>query len=274
VLTFLTDVVHLDMTKYAATLESNTVEYRSDLGGIVEEILRYALTYQGSKVDVTLRFRNASLSSYSLQVLEGTPYYSQLQPTKLVDAAKGIVERYQEYSRASHLGAMINLLETVNETGDFEITSGNMKLSRASGRSTIKIEFVYTTHNIDFQAKSVVLIFDNYGFLASLSDDWSLFRVGSTEVNVSKEEAIDIAMEYAKNCTWTVNGETISNFTLVEESATAELWPHSREDPLALIPYWYVTISLDRIYPERVDRIAVGLWADTGEFSICQQLSW
>jgi len=273
-LIFLSDVVHLDMTKYVSSLEGNTVEYRSDWGGIVEEILKYSLTYEGSKVDVILRFRNVSLSSYSLQVLEGTPYYSQLQPTKLIDAAKGILERYQEYSRTSHLGAMINMLETVNETGDFETTSGNMKLTRASGRSTIKIEFVYTTHNIDFQAKSVVLIFDNYGFLASLSDDWSLFKVGSTEVNVSREEAINIAMEYAKDCTWTVNGEIINNFTLVTDSASAELWPHPREEPLALIPYWYVTIPLDRVYPERVDRIAVGLWADTGEFSICQPLSW
>jgi len=271
---FLRDVVYLDMTKYVATLEGNTVEYRSDLGDIVEEILKYSLTYEGSKLDVTLRFRDTALSKYSLQVLEGTPYYSQLQPTKLIDAAKGILERYHKYSGTSHLEAMINMLETVNETGDFETTSGNIKLSRASGRTTIKIEFLYTTHNIDFQAKSVVLIFDNYGFLESLSDNWPLFRVGSTEVNVSKEEAINIAMEYAKNCTWTVNGETISNFTLVEETATAELWPHSREDPLVLIPYWYVTIYLDRTYPERVNRIAVGLWADTGEFSICQQLSW
>ena len=274
VLTFLRDVVYLDMTKYVATLEGNTVEYRSDLGDIVEEILRYSLTYEGSKVDVTLRFRDTTLSSYYLQVLEGTPYYSQLQPTNILDAAKGILERYHEYSGTSHLEAMRNMLETVNETGDFETTSGNMKLILSSGGNIVKIEFVYTTHNIDFQAKSVVLSFDNYGFLESLSDDWSLFRVGSTEVNISKGEAIDIAIEYAKNCTWTVNGETINNFTLVEETATAELWPHSREDPLALIPYWYVTIPLDRIYPERVNRIAVGLWADTGEFSICQQLSW
>ena len=274
VLTFLTDIVHLDMTKYSATLESNTVEYRSDLGGFVEEIMRYSLTNESSKVDVILRFRNASLSSYSLQVLEGTPYYSQLQPTNILDAAKGILERYHEYSGASHLGAMINMLETVNETGDFETTSGNIKLSRASGRSTIKIQFMYTTKNIDFQAKRVVLIFDNYGFLSSLTDDWSLFRVGGTEVNISKEEAIRIAMDYAKDYTWTVNGEIISNFTLVEEYASAELWPHSREDPLALIPYWYVTMPLDRIYPEQVDRIAVGLWADTGEVSICQSLSW
>jgi DNA-binding transcriptional ArsR family regulator len=274
VLTFLTDVVHLDMTKYAATLESNTVEYRSDLGDIVEELFRYALTYQGSKVDVTLRFRDGSLSSYYLTVLEGTPYYSQLQPNKLIDVAKAILGRYYDYSGASHLEQLISLLDTVDGTDDSETTSGNLKLIITNEGTDVKMEFMYTTENIDFQAKSVVLIFDNYNFLSQLTDDWTLYKVGSTEVNISKEEAIAIAIETARNCTWTVNGETISNFTLVEESATAELWPHSREDPLALIPYWYVSIPLDRIYPERVDRIAVGLWADTGEVSICQQLSW
>jgi len=274
VLVFLRDVVHLDMTKYSATLEGNTVEYRSDWGGIVEEILKYSLTYEGSKLDVTLRFRNTTLSSYYLHVLEGTPYYSQLQPNNILDAAKNLLERYQTYSGASHLETMRNMLETVDETGDFETTSGDVKLIISTEANTLKIQFVYTSDNIDFQVKSVVLIFDNYGFLQSLSDDWSLFRVGSTEVNISKEEAINIAVEYAKDYSWTVNGEVINNFTLVTESASAELWPHPREEPLALIPYWYVTIHLDRVYPDRIDRVAVGLWADTGEVSICQTLSW
>jgi len=40
------------------------------------------------------------------------------------------------------------------------------------------------------------------------------------------------------------------------------------------MPYWYITIFLDRDYPDRVNRFAVGLWADTGEVSIIQPLSW
>jgi len=271
---FLTDVVHLDMTKYVSKMEGNTVEYRSDLGGIVEEILKYSLTYASSKLDVTLRFRDSTLSSYYLQVIEGTPYYSQLQPNKILDAAKALLERYQNYSGASHLAVMRNLLETVNEIGTFETTSGNVKLIISTEANDVKIQFVYTSDNVDFQAKKVELIFDNYGFLQSLSDDWTLYKAGSTEVNISKEEAITIAVEYAKNYSWTVNGEVIKNFTLVEESVKADLWPHSREEPLVLIPYWYVEIYLDREYPDRVDRLAVGLWADTGEVSICQTLSW
>jgi DNA-binding transcriptional ArsR family regulator len=271
---FLTDVVHLDMTKYVSKMEGNTVEYRSDLGGVIEEILKYSLTYASSKLDVTFRFRDTTLSSYYLQVIEGTPYYSQLQPSNILDAAKALLERYQNYSVVSHLATMRTMLESINRIENSETTSGNVKLIISTEANDVKIQFVYTADNVDFQAKSVVLTFDEYGFLKSLSDDWSLFSVGSTEVNISEEEAINIAIDYAKNYSWKVNGETINNFTLLEESASAELWPHSRKEPLVLIPYWYIKIPLDREYPDRVDRLAVGIWADTGEVSICQTLSW
>ena len=269
---FLRDVVYLDLTKYSSTLEGATVEYRADLGGIVEEIMKWSLTYDSSKVDVTFRFRNASLSRYSLDVIEGTPYYSELLPTSTIDVAKGILERYQQYFETSHLGPMISMLETVEDDGNFVKTSGNIKLIR-SGESSTKIEFFYTSHNIDFQAKSVVLSFDEYGFLESLSDSWLLYSIGSTQVNISKEEAISIAMEYAQNFTWTANGQTISDFILEEDKATADLWPHVRDEPLSLIPYWYVEIPLDRKYPEQVISIGVGLWADTGEISSSQPIS-
>jgi hypothetical protein len=207
-------------------------------------------------------------------VIEGTPYYSQLQPNNILDSAKDLLGRYKTYSGAEHLDVMSNLLATVDQLGNTEATSGNVKLMITTEANDVKIQFVYLSNNVEFQSKTVILIFDNYGFLQSISDDWALFEAGSTEVNISKEDAINIAIDYAKNYSWTVNGETISNFTLVEESAEAELWPHAREDALVLIPYWYVSIDLDRIYPERVDRLAVGLWADTGEVSICQTLSW
>ena len=149
-----------------------------------------------------------------------------------------------------------------------------MKLIISNEANIEKIQFIYTSNNIGFQAKSVILILDNYGFLQSLSDDWSLYKVGSTIVNISPEEAKNIAIDYARDYSWTVNGEIIGNFTLVEETISAELWPHSRDHPLVLMPYWYVIINLDRVYPDRIDRLAVGLWADNGEVSTIQTLSW
>jgi len=273
--TFLQDVIQIDTAKYYAKLESNTVEQRSDLGGIVEEILKYTLTCEGSKLDVILRFRNNTLSRYYLYVLEGVPFYAQLQPNNILDTAKALLNRYYNYSGDSHLKVMGSMLRTVTEIEDCTETLGNIKFILSNEGNAVKITWLCTANDIDYQAKSVVLSFDSEGFLQMLSDDWSIFTVGSTEVSVSEEEAIKIAVEYAKNCSWTVNGVEIKNFTIVEERATIDLWPHPREEnPLLLLPYWYVTLHLDRIYPERVDRIAVGLWADTGEVSICQTLSW
>jgi len=274
VLAFLKDVIHLDITKYHSTLASNTVEYRNDLGGIVEELFKYTLNYEGSTVDVTLRFRNNELSRFYLYVLEGTPIYSQLQPTNVLDVSKGIIERYSEYSGAAYLEDIKNILMNVDEPGDFETTSGNVKIIRSAEGNNVKIECFYVENNIEFKSKSLVLNFDSYGFLEVLNDDWNIFTVGSTEVNVSKEEAINIAMDHANDFSWVANGVRISNFTVVSEPVTAELWPHSREETLELIPYWYVTLYLDRVYPERVDRLAVGLWADTGKVSTIQTLSW
>jgi hypothetical protein len=42
---------------------------------------------------------------------------------------------------------------------------------------------------------------------------------------------------------------------------------------LTLIPYWYVTLYLDRIYAGGVNSIAVGIYADTGEVASIQALS-
>ena len=56
----------------------------------------------------------------------------------------------------------------------------------------------------------------------------------------------------------------MTSFNIIEENATAELWPHLRENKLELIPYWYVTLPLDKTYPGNIDYIDIGIWGDTG----------
>ena len=46
-------------------------EHHADLGGAVEEIMRYSLTSSDSKMDVVFRFRNNHLSRYQIILLEG-----------------------------------------------------------------------------------------------------------------------------------------------------------------------------------------------------------
>jgi hypothetical protein len=269
--TVLRDVIQLDMTKYKATLTSNTIERRSDLGGVVEEILKYSLTSDDSRIDVVLRFRNKNLSRYQLFVDEGTPVYAQPQ-TSILDAAKKLLERYIAYSGASYLEEMSGLLASVNETENVELTRDNIKLEISVSGDRKEILWMYTENGVEFSPKSLSLVFENR-VLNELIDGWFLFTVGSTEVNISSEEAIEIARNYVKDFTWTADGVEVSDFTVLEEPVSAVFHATPREEPLALVPYWYVTLYLDKTYPGGVNQIAVGVWADTGEVAQVRTLS-
>jgi DNA-binding transcriptional ArsR family regulator len=72
-ISFLEDVAQIDVSKYQATLLSRTVEHRADLGGVVEEIMRYSLTSSESKMDLVFRFRTASCQDIRLAFLRVHP---------------------------------------------------------------------------------------------------------------------------------------------------------------------------------------------------------
>jgi DNA-binding transcriptional ArsR family regulator len=273
--TIIRDIVQIDITKYEIALLSNTMETRSDLGGVVEEILKYSLTNSRSKIDIDIRFRNNHFSLYEFSLLEGVPPYdpvfTQPQPTNILEVTKGIIERYKSSTNDPYLEEMSMLLASANETNN-ELTLGNTKLKVTNNGDNAEVQLMYTANGVDFAAKSVRLVFQN-NILKELSDDWFFYDVGNTQVNVSKEQAIQLARNAAETFEWNSDGETVSNFNVLSEPVSALFFPHSRTDPLVLVPYWYITLYLDREYPGGVNSIAVGVWADTGEVANIQALS-
>ena len=261
---FLRDVIQIDITEYQATLLSNTVESRSDLGGVVEQILRYSLTNSESKIDVVFRFRNSKLSRYQVSLFEGSPIYAQAQPYNILDAAKNLLQRFRLYEDASYLEEMSKILASVNETENIEITEGNTKLKVSISGDNAEVLWLYTENGVDFSPKSLSLVFENH-ILKELTDGWFLFTIGSTEVNISNEEAIQIARNAVQDFTWEADGAVVSGFSVLEEPVSAVFHPTLREEGLALVPYWEVTLYLDKAYPGGVNRLVVGIWADNGE---------
>jgi hypothetical protein len=166
---------------------------------------------------------------------------------------------------------MSRLLASANETNN-EQTLGNTKLRITTNEDTAVVLLWYTVNGVDFSTKSLRLVFQNH-FLKELSDDWFLYKVDSAQVNVSKEQAIQIARDAAKNFEWNANGVQVSNFNVLEEPVSAVFFPHPRTEPMTLVPYWYITLYLDREYPGGVNSIAVGVWADTGKVANIQALS-
>ena len=271
-ITFLQDVIQIDITEYHATLLSNTVEYRSDLGGVVEEILKYSLTNSETKIDVILRFRNRELSRYQMNLFEGSPIYVQPPSFLILDAAENLLQRFSSFNDASYLEDMSNLLASVNETEDIEITEGNIKLKISVSGDRTEVLWLYTENGVDFSPKSLSLVFEN-GVLKELTDGWFLFSIGSTEVNISGEEALEIARNAAQDFTWEADGAVVSDFNVLEDPVSVVFHANTRGENLELIPHWYIILYLDRVYPGGFNRVAVGVWADTGEIAHIRALS-
>ena len=268
-ISFLQQVTQIDTSHYQATLVSNNVDQPSDLGGVIEQTVMYSLTSSDSKMDVYFRFRNNELSWYQIIMLDGSPVYSQPQPYSALDSAKGLLGRLASFENASYLGNMSTLLSLVsNSMQNMEITEGNIKLNvTASGAST-QIVKMYTDNGVDFSPKSVNLFFEN-NELTDFVDDYYLFTVGSTTVNISSNQALQLAISAVKGYSWTTNGTSVSNFNILSEPVSVVFHPNTKNG-LTLYPQWTVTLYLDKVYLGGVDSITVEIWADTGDIALIQ----
>jgi DNA-binding transcriptional ArsR family regulator len=266
------DVAQIDITKYQVALLSNTLEYRQDLNAN-EEVLRYSLTSSESNLDAVLRFRNNHFSHYQLNLIESSPIYTEPPSTDLLQNAKVAIASYKAYSGDPYLTNMSDLLNTLNQTENTEVTQGNIKLRvTVTSAGSGEILWMYTENGVDFEPKGLRMIFENH-FLKEMTDGYFFFTVGSPTIDISKEEAIAIAKSYVQTLSSSINGTVISGFTVLDEPVSVEFAPHPRPDSTGLVPYWYVVLRLDKVYVGNINTITVGIYADTGQVAHIQLLS-
>jgi DNA-binding transcriptional ArsR family regulator/predicted membrane protein len=268
----LNDVAQVDVKSYKTSLLSNTLEYRADIGA-AEEVIRYSLTSSTSNLDCYFRFRNNHFSRYQLNPIESTPIQTQNQPSSLLENAKATLNRYKLYSGDSYLDDMMGLLEMVSGSGNIELTQGNLKLKIFDeGSGNGRVTWVYTEKGIDYPAKGLEMVFKDR-VLTELTDGYFLFTVADTTLQVTREEAIQIAINYAKTLTWTIDNQQITGFGVLDQPISVQLAPHPRPGSTGLIPYWYVVLRLDKTYADGINTLAVGIFADNGEVVNVQMLS-
>ncbi len=270
------DVLQIDTSKYHVALSSDTVQSRSDLNGVIEEIMRYSLVNNASRFDLTLRFRNGHFSLLQISQLEGAPsfplVYTQRQPPDVLQSCQGLLDRYRSAFGDSYMD-QINMLMASAVDSNADQTLGNSKLQFSSYNSDADVLLMYTNNGTDFQAKRMHLVYTN-NILTEFSDDWFLYKVGSTQVNISEQKVVLIAKNAAKDYSWIANGNQVTDFQILDNPVSALFYPKARtSDALTLYPYWYVTLYLDKTYAGGISGIAVGVWADTGQIASIQALA-
>ena len=147
-----------------------------------------------------------------------------------------------------------------------------MKLQITVSGDTVVFFWMYTEDGIDYQAKGLQMTFQN-NVLTTMTDGYFLFTVGSTDLATSQEQAVNIAKNYVKTLTWTIEGKQVSGFSVVDPPLSVQLVPHTRGNSVALIPYWYVEMSLNKTYAGGINEVTIGIYADTGQVSDVQMLS-
>lgn len=267
VLVFLKDVVSLDVSKYNVTLNGEISNYPVDLNALEQITGKYTLVSQESKLEVLYKLVNNTLSYCLVDVLEGTPQYVQ-QPFKTIsDTAGNFIGKYKIYTGDFSLEEYTNLLDQLDITKNTSKTVNNLKLT-STNTLISALDWKNSFNGADYTGLTVS--FRNNSFYA-FKDDRSYYKIGGTEVTLSREEAISLALRYAENFSWTIGDLEVNDFTIVEDHIRALLLTKSRE-PLTLYPYWLITLPLDDIYPGLITTIQVQIWAGSSEIIRCDAI--
>jgi hypothetical protein len=198
-----------------------------------------------------------------------------------VDNAKDFLKSYQNYTKNAFYADLESMLDNIDTVKNTTVTSENVKLAVTTQESSTTFKWTYTFNGIEAPDKCVALRYET-GFLSYFIDNWDIYKIGSTEVNVSQQKAIEIAMDKAKSFTW---GTTLDNKTcedLKYNVTNAMVWetvfanslymnnPRG-QDLLTLYPVRHIWVSFDKFYPCNVYGMNVYVWADTGEIGQIQE---
>ena len=308
VLSFINDVMAIDVSRYEITERYYGSSNPSKYGGSVKEehITIYLSSSDGSKIKANAVFDNGYIYNMAF-TLYGPVASEQAYNVSSLEKARNVLVRYQGFT--SKLGVSsgavpeaLNMLSSVSELSSQSVTSGNMNMDiKNQGPISdirldynIKFRFFYTENGVVNTWKCLAVGFDcSYGITEFLfSDTWGLFSVDSNSINpqnpsyVSEADAKEIAWDAAKNYQITlVNSTTITpvwpetlvvdfSMNMVSGQALNDSWAvgmdiGSRErDGLTLYPLWQFLFYFDEPIGS-MQGIQVGVWGDTKEIAYC-----
>ncbi|MCW4028618.1 MAG: hypothetical protein NWE92_03100 [Candidatus Bathyarchaeota archaeon] len=271
--TFLEDVVLLDMSKYSVELK-----YYNDNSAIAtsisyDEDATYILKGNDDSQhkakfffrDTTKFYCNMGVAKVPLAVLSST--------TNRLDIAKEFMSRYQNFAEGTYIQPLVEMLDKVTEIKNQTITDRDVVLiiePSPVGEDFVTFQWMYAPNGIHNRFTRVTLMLQN-GELRQFTDYWQNCVLGSAEVSVSEEEAINLAKGHIAAYSYQFGNKTVRDLTVTDnpEWITAKLSMQPRHGN-ELYPRWELLVALKDVYPGLVTAMHLYLWADTGELSLIE----
>jgi hypothetical protein len=280
-------VLNLDLSKYSVKTE----EYpqNSYFNVVAQENIAYEFKAETGKLKLLYTYANGNLRMISVLESEtsGIPY-TKVPVSDTATMAIEFLDNYQNYSGNTVYGTLRSMLNANDGTANVTKTSGNLKLTitsrqpfSAESKQITTFVWTYKANGLEAASKSVALSYKN-GLFDCFVDNWNLHEIGSSEVNLSEEEAKSLALDAAKNFSWKVGAgnqtQEIENFNISKVEGSILFFGDSimadsvrGVDILSLYPVWRVGVQLDKFYPGNVYGIQVDIWADTKQTRSIQE---
>lgn len=263
---FIENILPIDSSKYNITLENQAND------GIADNFI-YSLDSDESKLAVVCDVEK-NVVSYCQLYAEKGQVISDKQHVNLIDAVKSFLEKYQTYTDINSAN-MIDMLSKIDSTMNTTITKDNTKLTISNfdnfGTEIVLFKWTYTANGADYT--SLQIGFQKNGIFDSLYDNRALYSIDDTTVNISREQAIDVATEYSKTYSYTMpDGSKVTGFNITEDRTKTELLTTANNSTV-LRPYWLVKLYLNQTYPGNVKGLAIFVWASSGEIFGCGNIA-
>lgn len=265
---FIENVLPIDLSKYTLTLKNNASIDR------LTDAVRYTLDSDESTVDAICFVQN-NVVSYCHLYSEKGQIISDKQYNSPIDAAKDFLNKYQAYTKIDSSN-MIDMLDNVDATKDSSRTIGNIRFTvsnideREVELTTFK--WAYVVNGAEYTSLQVG--FRKNGILEFICDNRAVYLIGDTTVNISREQAIDIAMKRSETYSYDMfDGYKVSGFNITEDRTTAKLVAYPINSTV-LRPYWHVELFLNQTYPGSVQGLTIYVWANSGEAFHCSNIAY
>ena len=278
--TITTEVLGFDTTQYDMRVE--TYENRTGLdylGVVPKHAVTQTLTSNQNNIQLFYTFTNNNLQMLTIYkdkyAPEGSNYFRD------VAVAKDFLAKYQNYAGNSLYTQLSTIIPIEGVTGNYTVISENAVLEAIITEDSTLFKWHYVANGVEAPFTKFVTLVVTAGDLSAFVDNWQLYPVGSAHVGLSKDEAIDIALEAARGHVWSLGVEA-SSLSVENFNETNVCWSFlvfmgsldadnvRSENPLEIYPVWQFGIALVKWHGHMYGA-EIGIWADTGEVRRIQE---
>ena len=273
-LNILHEVFGIDLEEYNIKTEENSTTFPW-LGDTLMETVYCVLTSAERELKLSFTFANGNLQN--LYVFENQGVSELKYAPNNIASAQTFLAEYQKYSTKPIFKELSISLDNIETNKNYTKTTNDKALGiTVYGDNEVTLKWCYSVNGATAPYTKIVTLGFTDGYLTSFNDKWDLYPIGSTEITLSREDAIEIALGAAKNHDWSMPiGEevfdpirfnpirSISWISLNFDGSLDIDNPRS-ENILELYPVWSVGIVFNEAFGELYGA-EVDIWADTNE---------